>query len=93
MAFPTIETSLAKDLPLNKQIKNTAPVDIKVSGKPSRGMSTRTVEKQFGHPKNIIKAIGKPPISRWVYKNFTVYFESSYVIHTVDNDTKNSKAK
>jgi hypothetical protein len=30
-----------------------------------------------------IAAVGEPPISRWVYPQFVVYFEGSYVIHAV----------
>jgi hypothetical protein len=27
--------------------------------------------------------VGKPPISRWEYPGFIVYFESDHVIHSV----------
>jgi hypothetical protein len=50
---------------------------------PGRGMSMTTVLKQFGEPKEKIPAVGEPPITRWVYDNFIVYFESEYVIESV----------
>ncbi len=50
---------------------------------PLRGMKMQQVEERFGAPQEKIPAVGKPPISRWVYADYTVYFEGQYVIHTV----------
>ncbi|MDH5181887.1 MAG: hypothetical protein OEZ39_12420 [Gammaproteobacteria bacterium] len=50
---------------------------------PGRGMTKENVLSQFGEPEKKYSAVGTPPISRWVYKGFTVYFESNYVIHAV----------
>jgi hypothetical protein len=50
---------------------------------PLRGMSMQLVENRFGAPLEKIPAVGQPPISRWVYADYTVYFEHQYVIHTV----------
>lgn len=50
---------------------------------PSRGLSMAQVERRFGEPTQRIAAVGAPPISRWVYPQFVVYFEGSYVIHAV----------
>ena len=52
---------------------------------PGRGMSMETVEEKFGPPIEKVEAVGTPPISRWVYHRFTVYFESDRVIHSVVN--------
>ncbi len=52
---------------------------------PKRGMSQKAVKQAFGEPKKVVGPTGKPPITRWVYDEFTVYFESSWVIHTVRN--------
>lgn len=52
---------------------------------PSRGMSMRQVESRFGTPKMKVPAVGEPPISRWVYDDYTVYFEHRYVLHSVLN--------
>ena len=51
--------------------------------RPSRGMSMDKVEATFGTPSNRVAPIGEPPISRWEYPGFTVYFEHQFVIHTV----------
>ncbi|MBF0219120.1 MAG: phosphodiesterase [Gammaproteobacteria bacterium] len=50
---------------------------------PPRGAHQRTVLRQLGEPQKSAPAIGDPPISRWYYPNFTVYFEGAYVIHSV----------
>lgn len=51
--------------------------------RPARGTSMERVEEQFGPPANRIPAVGDPPIARWEYPNFVVYFEYQYVIHAV----------
>lgn len=50
---------------------------------PGRGMSKAQVESRYGAPSERIAAVGKPPISRWVYPSFVVYFEYDHVIHAV----------
>jgi len=50
---------------------------------PSRGMSMEEVASKFGAPVTKVPAIGKPPISRWEYPGFVVYFEHEHVIHSV----------
>ena len=52
---------------------------------PGRGMSMENVQNRFGEATEVFPAIGEPPITKWVYKNFTVYFESEFVIHAVVN--------
>ena len=50
---------------------------------PSRGMTMSQVASKFGEPVTKVPAIGKPPISRWEYPGFVVYFEHDHVIHSV----------
>ena len=52
---------------------------------PVRGMHKDQVRARFGAPREIKTAVGEPPITRWVYDGFTVYFEHSYVIQSVVN--------
>ena len=52
---------------------------------PARGLDQSQVESQYGAPTEKHGPVGKPPISRWVYPGFTVYFEYSHVIHAVVN--------
>ncbi len=51
--------------------------------RPARGTTMSEVEAQFGAPVRKYPAVGQPPITRWVYDHFTVYFENDRVIHTV----------
>jgi hypothetical protein len=50
---------------------------------PRRGISMSAVEAQFGAPKARHDAVGKPPITRWDYEGFSVYFEYQHVVHAV----------
>jgi hypothetical protein len=50
---------------------------------PLRGMSMQQVESRFGAPARKVPAVGKPPISRWEYPEFVVYFEYEHVVHSV----------
>jgi hypothetical protein len=51
--------------------------------RPTRGMDKTRVIAEYGEPQSKMAAVGEPPISRWVYPDFTVYFESDTVIHSV----------
>jgi hypothetical protein len=51
--------------------------------RPNRGSSMATVESRYGAPSNRHAAIGSPPISRWDYPQFSVYFEHDRVLHSV----------
>ncbi|MFC4312135.1 hypothetical protein ACFPN2_23845 [Steroidobacter flavus] len=50
---------------------------------PARGATMEKVEAQFGAPSERLPAVGEPPITRWKYPGFEVYFEHQRVIHTV----------
>lgn len=55
---------------------------------PKPGSSMKTVARMFGPAKHVKTSKGKitkrnPKITRWDYDKMSVYFENSYVIHTV----------
>ncbi|HSD69418.1 MAG TPA: hypothetical protein VLB07_07690 [Woeseiaceae bacterium] len=52
-------------------------------GKPTRGMTEASVESTYGKPNSKQPAVGDPPISRWEYSEFVVFFEYDKVIHAV----------
>lgn len=57
------------------------------SGMPARGSTMDQVKKAYGNPLQILGPSGevtksRPPITRWVYKNYIVYFENNRVIHS-----------
>jgi hypothetical protein len=53
------------------------------ANQPARGMSMERVESAFGAPSNRVAAIGNPPITRWEYPGFVVFFEHNIVLHSV----------
>ena len=52
-------------------------------GRPSRGMTQANVESKYGSPVSVKAPVGDPPISRWEYAGFVVFFEYDRVIHAV----------
>ena len=55
---------------------------------PRRGASMASVEARFGAPATKHAPIGggsasTPPITRWDYPTFSVYFENSHVVNAV----------
>jgi hypothetical protein len=69
------------DVRQNAQRSSTASL-------PSRGMTMAQVEQRYGAPIDKMPTAGgdaprHPPINRWRYKGYTVYFERSRVIHSV----------
>ena len=67
----------------------TIVVDGKVSVAPSsvqtpaRGSDMKAVERKFGAPQTRHPTVGKPPITRWDYQGFSVFFEGDKVINSV----------
>jgi hypothetical protein len=53
------------------------------SDRPKSGTTMANVEKTYGMPAQRHEAVGQPPITRWDYPTFSVYFENDRVIHAV----------
>lgn len=53
------------------------------SERPASGMTMDQVVAGWGEPRERHAAVGDPPITRWDYDGFAVYFEYSRVIHAV----------
>ncbi len=51
--------------------------------RPNRGNTMATVQSRFGEPTNRHATVGNPPITRWDYPQFAVYFENDRVLHAV----------
>lgn len=63
---------------------------------PARGMSMAQVESRYGAPSSRLAPAGgdsrwHPTINRWVYANYTVYFERDRVIDAVANHATTSE--
>lgn len=50
---------------------------------PVRGATMARVRTRYGPPRDMLNTVGDPPISRWDYPGFVVYFEYDRVIHAV----------
>ncbi|MEO8011575.1 MAG: hypothetical protein ABI650_08035 [Dokdonella sp.] len=55
---------------------------------PTRGLNMAQVERRYGAPLEKLPTAGggkprQPPINRWRYSGYTVYFERDRVIHSV----------
>jgi hypothetical protein len=51
--------------------------------RPARGSTMTAVERKFGAPLNRHPTVGAPPITRWDYAGFSVFFERDRVIDAV----------
>jgi hypothetical protein len=67
------------------QLKMVPPPAERAANRPYRGMSMEKVQGTYGTPTRKIAPVGQPPIERWEYPGFTVYFEYQKVIHSVAN--------
>lgn len=71
----------AEELVLLENVPTHVPV-------PHNGMSMAEVERRFGAPDAKLPVAGgdaplHPPIHRWRYAGYTVYFERDRVLHSV----------
>ncbi len=80
-SMPALAESVAMPVPAGQQ----GNLNVET---PRRGLYKQNVEQQFGAPNQKIAAVGEPPISRWVYTDFTVYFDTDYVVHSVRHPSK-----
>ena len=69
---------LSADVLLIEQVRQADRMDV-----PLNGQSMAQVETQFGAPQDKNPAVGDPPITRWNYAAWSVYFEYDRVLFTV----------
>ena len=80
----TLATAQAQDLQM------TGSQAASRVGVPSRGLTMAQVEQRYGAPADRLAAVGQPPITRWVYPSFVVFFEGNIVIHAVASSAAKS---
>ena len=73
-----LSTVAVGDVLLIEPVREIANMDV-----PVNGMSMSEVESRFGAPNSKVAAVGNPPISRWVYDRWSVFFEYETVLYTV----------
>jgi hypothetical protein len=75
--------------PIGAAVAETLVVDDQVQlrqsnlDRPGRGTTMHAVEQRFGQPAQRHATVGQPPITRWDYPGFSVFFEKDRVIHSV----------
>ena len=74
-------------IPVGSQANQQQPITL-----PDKGMDKDSVKARFGEALEKTAASGEPPISRWIYADFSVYFENETVIHSVITHRPNSAA-
>lgn len=50
---------------------------------PGNGINQEEVRAKFGTPAQVHQPVGEPPITRWDYEHWSVYFEYDLVLFTV----------
>jgi hypothetical protein len=50
---------------------------------PRNGLTMSQIRQQFGNPTTELPAVGEPPISRWEYTGYSVFFENDLALHSV----------
>jgi hypothetical protein len=78
LAF-SLQTAIA-DVLLIDEVRQSNKMSLPVNGN-----TKASVESQFGAPVKKHAAIGDPPITRWDYEKYSVYFEHDLVLFSVLN--------
>jgi hypothetical protein len=76
----SVPAFLTADVLLIEQVRQAKGMAV-----PQNGQSKAEVEAAFGAPETITGPVGDPPITRWTYLRWTVYFEFDHVLFTVLN--------
>ncbi len=66
------------DILLIEKVKERMARDL-----PENGLKMEDVESRFGTPAERHAPVGDPPITRWTYDDYSVYFEYELVIDSV----------
>ena len=51
--------------------------------RPERGMTMDQVKQRYGLPATEYPQVGEPPITRWEYDQYSVFFEYQHVLTSV----------
>lgn len=68
----------AADVLLIEEVRQVDRMEV-----PVNGQTMAEVESRFGTPARKHDAVGDPPITRWEYEGWSVYFEHHLVLFTV----------
>ena len=85
---PDQDQALPTDDVVRESVAVEKPAPAPTFTLPKRGTLMTEVERAFGKPVRAAAAVGTPPITRWEYQHFTIYFERDRVLHAVSNEKK-----
>jgi len=74
----TFPAFLAADVLLIEPVRKTEGMNV-----PVNGQTMAEVESAYGAPRQKGSPVGEPPITRWDYERWSVYFEYERVLFTV----------
>ncbi len=77
-AFLLLSCVTYADVLLIEEVRAARHMDL-----PKNGYSKSEIETRFGSPDKKHQKVGDPPITRWDYDRFSVYFEYDLVITSV----------
>lgn len=80
IAFLAAAGTVAADVLLIEEVRERMQRDL-----PENGLTKSEVEQRYGRPNERRAPVGQPPISRWLYDDYSVYFEHDLVIESVLN--------
>ena len=78
MAFFAPATVVYADVLLIEEVRQAESMQL-----PANGMNKEDVRAKFGSPADTQAPVGDPPITRWDYEYWSVYFEYDLVLFTV----------
>jgi len=78
LALATVDAARADSLAVSSSAESG-----QAQRHPAPGSRMDQVEQMLGTPVRKLQPVGDPPITRWVYPGFVVYFEYQLVLHTV----------
>ena len=70
--------SLPADVLILDEVRQVERMDL-----PKNGQTMQAIESRFGAPRERHDAVGEPPITRWDYSEYSVYFEYDRVLFSV----------
>lgn len=83
LTLSALPATAISDVLLIDAIAEAAPNTMDGLPRPTRSMRMETVKSKFGEPAQVSGPVGEPPITRWDYDGYSVYFEHELVLHTV----------
>ena len=70
--------SLEADVLLIEEVRQSERMEL-----PANGLTQAEVRAAYGEPASTQGPVGDPPITRWDYSDFSVFFEHDKVVHSV----------